>query len=205
MVCLSKRLYHSMPRKAKAPEPTEQLQPALFSPGQLPDSPVLIEAAKQFIHSGKITCKNEEFASLIVSTYLASGSLRRTAKRLSVSPNTVKGVLAEFEKVGKLDALKQRLSEKLGLGVELATDLLNEKLEEGSVPANVLPIVIGVLTEKKELLDGNATQRVESTRAEPLDASGLLEYLKRKQIAAPAIDVQSTVSRTEPKELEGNS
>jgi len=192
-----------MPRKAKPAEPTEQLQPALFSPGQFPDAPVLVEAAKRFLHSGKITCKNEEFASLIVSTYLASGSLRRTARRLSVSPNTVKGVLAEFEKAGKLDALKQRLSEKLGIGVELATDLLNEKLEEGSVPANVLPIVIGVLTEKKELLDGNATQRVESTRAEPLDATAVLEYLKRKQIAAPAIDVQSTVLRAEPQQLEG--
>jgi hypothetical protein len=191
-----------MPRKAKPVEPEEQRQPALFLPKDLPEAPVLVAAAKRFVHSGKITCKDEEWASLIVTTYLANGSLRKTARRLNISPNTIKGVLTVAEESGKLDALKQRLSAKLGLTVELATDLLIEKLEEGSVQANVLPIVIGVCVEKKELLDGNATQRVEATRAEPLDASGVRAYLARKGIAAPAIDVQSTVSSAEPKQIE---
>ena len=192
-----------MPRKAKSPLLAETLQPALFLPSEMPELPALAEAAKQFLHTGKITCKNEERAAAIASKYLETGSLLATARWFHVSPNTVKAVTEVYEATGKLDDLKQRMSRKLGTIIELTSDRSIEALEAGKVPPNVLPIMLGVAIEKKALLDGEATQRVETIRAEPLDASDVLAYLRSKAIAAPAIDVQSTVSRTEPKQLEG--
>lgn len=192
-----------MPHKPKPAEPAEATQPSLFLPSQLPELPALAAAAKQYIHTGKITCKDEERAAAIASKYLETGSLLATARWFHVSPNTVKAVTDVYEAEGKLDDLKQRISRKLGTIIELTSDRSIEALEAGKVPANVLPIMMGVAVEKKALIDGEATQRIEHKSAEPMDAQDVMSYLRTKGIKAPAIDVQSTVTATESKQLEG--
>lgn len=186
--------------KAKEQTLTEQQQPELIPAAQLPDAPALVQAAQSYCHNGKTTCRNEEHAERVLMFYLSSGSLRQTARQFHISPNTVKAVLYVFELNGKLDAVKQRLSQKLGLVAELGTDLLIEKIQEGSVQANVLPIAIGVAVEKKALLDGEATSRNETKPAEPVNLDHLAAYLREKGIAAPAIDVPSTVSPANPEQ-----
>lgn len=185
--------------KAKATTPAESSQPALFTPEQLPDAPALIAAATSYAHTGTTSTKDEERAERILAFYLTAGSLRATARHFHVSPNTIKACLEIFAKAGKLDALKQRLSVKLGTVVELATDLLTEKLMDGSVQANVLPIVIGVGVEKKALIDGEATSRTEEKPAAPAQLDDLAAYLRAQGIAAPSIDVASTVHPTNPQ------
>ena len=183
--------------KAKPNQPAESSQPALFQPGQLPDAPGLMKAAHAHAHTGKTTCKDEELCEQMLSYYLSTGSLRAAAKRFQMSAHTISAVMQIYEASGKMAALKQRLSTKLGVSIELATDLLNEKLLDGSVQANVLPIVIGVGVEKKALLDGEATSRVEAAPAAPAQLDDLVSYLKSQGVAAPAIDVASTVSTVE--------
>lgn len=185
--------------KAKDTTPAESSQPALFTPEQLPPAPVLIAAATRYAHTGTTASKDEERAEAVLAFYLTTGSLRATARHYQVSPNTIKTVLEIFEKAGKLDALKQRLSKKLGTVIELATDLLTEKLQDGSVQANVLPIVIGVGVEKKALIDGEATSRTEEKPAAPAQLDDLAAYLRTHGIEAPAIDVASTVHPVKPQ------
>jgi transposase len=184
--------------KAKVAEPPESEQRGLFRPEQLPELPVLVDAARQYAHTGKITCKNGERAEAILTHYLQTGSLRATAKHLCCSPNTILSVLNEFERSGKLDALKQRLSHKLGLVLELGADDLIERLEKKKFKPS--PIDLAVLIDKKLLLDGEATQRIEETRTVRVDMSDVLGYLKTKGIAAPAIEVESSVSTAKPTE-----
>lgn len=184
--------------KAKPIQVSEVAQPTLFAPDQMPTAPVLVAAAKVFAHTGKVACKDEERAEAIIQHYLATGSLRATARQFHVSPHTVSAMVAVYSEAGKLDALKQRVSAKLGVVIELATDNLVEKLQDGTVPANVLPIVLGVAVEKKALLDGEATSRSESVRVEPVRLGDLAAYLRKHGVEAPAIDVQSTVEPQKP-------
>jgi len=185
--------------KAKPKQPAESSQPALFTPEQLPAVPALIAAAQQHLHNGKTTCKDEELCEAMLTHYLTTGSLRATAKRFQVSAHTVAAVLKVYESAGKMDALKQRLSSKFGVMIELGTDLLIEKLQEGAVQANVLPIVIGVGVEKKALLDGEATSRTETAPAAPVQLADLAAYLHQHGQTLPAIDVPSTVTIENPK------
>lgn len=175
------------------------MQPALFSPDQLPDLPTLVQAAKDYAHSGKIVCKNGERAQAILTHYLQTGSLRATAKHLACSPNTVLSVLNQFEATGKLDALKQRLSHKLGLVLELGSDDLIERLQNGKFKPT--PIDLAVLVDKKLLLDGDATTITEQRVQVDVRVEDVTAYLSSKGIKAPAIDVESSVLTLKPKEI----
>ena len=132
--------------KAKPVKLSESQQPALFAPEQLPDLPALVSAAREYAHTGKIVSKDSERAEMILTHYLQTGSLRATAKHLGCSPNTVLSVLNQFEAAGKLDALKQRLSHKLGLVLELGADDLVERLQAGKFKPT--PIDLAVLDRK---------------------------------------------------------
>jgi hypothetical protein len=194
-----------MPRTAKPSKIAEERQPALFQPEDLPSVPMLIEAAKRCVHTGKIAGKDEERANEVLMQYLQCGSLLATAKRFQVSPNTVKALLEIYEAAGKLDDLKQRVSRKLGTIIELTADRTIDALMAGTIQGNVLPIMLGVSIEKKALLDGDATSRVETVVTKPIEVGDIAAYLRTKGIAAPAIDVESTVSTAETKQLEGKT
>lgn len=182
-----------MPRTAKPAKPSEETQPALFSPVDLPALPELVEGAKRYVHSGKTTCKDEERAAAIAQAYLETGKILPVAKRFHVSPHTVHAVLEVLEQAGKLADLKQRVSRNLGLLAEVSSERAIEMVAEGKCPANVLPINVGVALDKKALLDGDATARVEMAVAVPIGVADVLAYLKAKGVQAPAIDVESTV------------
>ena len=185
--------------KARAVKPSETEQPALFSPELLPDLPALVAAAKDYAHTGKIICKDGERAQAILTHYLQTGSLRATAKHLGCSPNTVLSVLHQFEQTGKLDALKQRLSHKLGLVLELGADDLVERLVSGKFKPT--PIDLAVLVDKKLLLDGDATQITEQRVAVDVRIEDVTAYLESKGLKAPAIDIESSVEPADTKEI----
>jgi len=189
-----------MPRTAKPTKVAEEQQPPLFSADALPTVPALIEGAKQFVHSGKVTCKDEERAAAIAQAYLEVGQILPVAKRFQVSPHTVHAVIRVLEAAGKLDDIKQRVSRNLGLLAEVSSERAIEMVAEGKCPANVLPINVGVALDKKALLDGDPTQRIEATVAAPLGVQDVVSYLLSKGLTPPAIDVESTVQPTKPEE-----
>jgi len=119
-----------------------------------------------------------------------------------MSRRSVKAVTRVFEERGKLAPLKERLSAKMADLIELGLDVLRDKLERDQVPANVLPIVIGVLSDKKALLDGDPTARLDIeithdvTPAAARDYLVLLKSARAKVVALPATsDMESEVSR----------
>lgn len=184
--------------KAKRSITAESVQPALFSPEQLPDVPALVEAAKQFLHTGKIVCKDGERAERIALTYLQTRSLRATSRALQCHPRTVNAVLEVYEAAGKLDALKQRLSSRMGLILELSIDDTLDRVVSGK--QKLTPIEQAVFVDKKLLLDGDATSISVQRHQVDVNVQDVLGYLQSKGIAAPAIDVESTVSPGKPKE-----
>ena len=99
-----------------------------------------------------------------------------------------------------MDDLKQRVSHKLGLIIELGSERLIEKLEAGSVPANVLPIVIGVAVDKKAIVDGEGTGGPGPQVPIQIEVHHVLDYLRTRGLPLPPIDVESTVTPHKPKE-----
>lgn len=92
---------------------------------------------------------------------LAEGvSMRKISKTYGVSRNTLAGIQQRLVTSGKMEPYKKRVSAKLGAVVEMSADLLMERLESGDVPTNVLPIAMGVASDKKALIDGEPTSIV---------------------------------------------
>lgn len=183
---------------AKPVNPTECEQPALFGPEALPDVPALEVCAKEFAHTGKIVTKDHARCELVLTHYLQSGSLRATASHLGCSPKSIHRILEAFAASGKLAALKERLSHRLGLILELSADDMADKAERGTLKLS--PIDYAVLLDKKLLLDGEATSIAIERVQVDVRIEDVLGYLQSKGIAAPAIDVESTVSPPQPKQ-----
>lgn len=188
-----------MPRTAKPTKPAEDKQPSLFSASQLPNLPNLVAAAKRFIHTGKIVSKDEERAAAIAQAFLECGLVLPVCRRFHCSPNTVHAVIEVYEREGKLDDLKQRVSRKLGLLAEVSAEAAIELVSQGKCPANVLPINVGVSLEKKAMVDGEATSRVEVLAAAPIGTQDVIDYCRAHGLPVPSIDVEATVSAPKPQ------
>lgn len=190
-----------MPRKPKPAQPAEQTQPVLFKTEELVQQ--LGTAAKRYVHTGKTTCRNEQLVADILEHYLQCNSLLAVARRFHVSPNTVKAVLGVFEAEGKLDGVKERLSGKLDTIAELAADTQIEMLNAGTVPAQVVGIMGAVAIDKRVMLETGGVIRHQVVAATDVEVDQVRAFLAGKGIAAPALDVQSTVEPQKPQESEG--
>jgi hypothetical protein len=125
-----------------------------------------------------------EVAQAIVERRLVM-SERQVADMFRVSRNTVAALMCEWERTGKLEPLKARLSRRFGTILEVTTDVILHKLRSDEVPANVLPIILGVVSDKKALLDGDPTVRVDErieVALSPADMREMLDRMKRAQV-----------------------
>jgi hypothetical protein len=144
-------------------QPTNQ-QPALFSADEFEGA--LVESAKVYAHTGTTVCKNEERCAAILTDILSGMSMRAVAVRHKVSMKSIRRIISVFEQAGKLAPLKARLSSKLGYAAELGVEEFVDALEKGKIAPAALPVPIAIFLDKKLLLDGDATQRVEHVRRE---------------------------------------
>jgi len=148
---------------------------------ELPEAD-LIECVKRGYRSGKIASKLEERAAKIARMVLMRASLRDIQRECHVDYRTVKAIIQIMEDTGKLPTLKTRLSQDLGDIAELSAANLREKLINNEVPANVLPIVLGIAVEKKALVDGDPTARLDfhqNIEVTPVVAMDYLDRLKQ--------------------------
>lgn len=154
------------------------------------DSPQLVGAARRYLHTGKTTSKDEELCRGILESW-ASGlmSQRAIARRLRVSRETIAVIVSEAERLGKVGPLKERLSLKLGKTIELTLEAMKDAVADGTMPKQSLPIVYGVLSDKKAMLDGEATVRIEAVapRLTAQEVRAEFERMKR------AIECESSV------------
>lgn len=129
-------------------------QPELFSRDCIPVEIATVAAAKVFVHSGKITCRDEARAATIAVVYQQTGSKRRTAEICKCSRHTIDAVLAEMEAGGKLAPLKDRLPTLLATAAAEAAEWIREIIDERQVSPEhaatlkALGVVAGIGADK---------------------------------------------------------
>lgn len=128
-------------------------QLVLWEDADLPADRAVVDAARVYFHNGKTTCRNEEQAAEIAELVLMGVSERAVARECRVSRNTVHAVMQLLEANGKLEPFKRRMSAKLGRLIEMTLDEAKRLLAERKVPANSIPIWVGVFSDKKGALD----------------------------------------------------
>lgn len=136
-------------------------------------------------------CRNRERYEAIV-TGLAEGlGVRQLCRAFRVSPHTVQ-TIRERES-SRIATEKQEFSLRLGRVARLALERIEEEIEGGDMSGKDLSVCLGIVLDKKALLDGEPTARVEHAsprRAEDLRALLAAEIeAARATLAAGAIEL----------------
>lgn len=181
----------------------------------LPMLPGIVAAAEVWEsdgthRTGKILGKDEELCEQVAAMVLEGKSARRIARTLAISRGSIDAVMEVMERRGKLGPLKERLIREVGRVAELSLVRMREALEDDIVPPAALPIFAGVAIDKRELLTGGVTGRVEIRSVQEPDfeafnalAVRLLEEKRARE--AGAIDVGSIGEGVEVVGNEGES
>lgn len=165
---------------------------------------------KRFAHTGKIVAKDEELCREVCMDLIRGLSTRLVAKKYRISRNTVGAIHAVMEKRGELEPLKKQVSALLGKAIVFGLENFIEALATNQISPGQLPIPIAALIDKKELIDGNATARIEGSNVQEISVEQVQDFWERmkKADAQPtepsAIDAESTVSAPQPQQIEGN-
>jgi hypothetical protein len=180
------------------------VQDDLFDASQLPLGHELLtleEDARSGRSTGERLAKDRARYEGIVRCLAEGIGIRRTARAFHASTQTV---MAIRDKEGvSIETQKKELSKLMGHFVRISVERLIEEHEE--IPIGQLSVSAGIIQDKKTLLDGDATVRVEErieVALTPADLRGMLERLKGgRVIDVPAetakvasLDSESTVS-----------
>ena len=131
--------------------------------------------------SGVLTERDQSLVDAILSSFVAGATQRQIAERFKVSRNTIAQMVRRAEADGRLEPYKARLSARLGRAVEAGIEHWTEAVEAGKVSASQIPVAVGIFTDKKLLLDGEATSRVEHLQR--VTPEQLLADMKQASIA----------------------
>ena len=131
--------------------------------------------------SGTLTERDQTLVDAILSSFVAGATQRQIAERFKVSRNTIAQMVRRAEGDGRLEPYKARLSARLGRAVEAGIEHWTEAVEAGKVSASQIPVAVGIFTDKKLLLDGEATSRVEHVQR--ITPEQLLADMKQASIS----------------------
>lgn len=159
---------------------------------QLPLFPELVEAAKVFewpVPTGKILSKDEERMLEVATAVFEGKSDRRIAEVCGVNRRSIRPIMRILEERKLLAPLKERLLAGLGRLAELSVQRATEMVEDDLMPAQSIPILMGVAIDKRELLAGGVTSRVEAR--EVIDLVASWEALKGLVASAPRRGIEA--------------
>lgn len=128
-------------------------------------------------YSGKIVERDRDRVEAVINAFVAGIGKRRIAQALGMSVHTVRGIVQRADAAGKIAPYKQRMSSRFAQAIELGIEQYIEALEEGKIQAAQIPVGVGILSDKKALLDGEATARVE--RSEGPSVEDVIERMRR--------------------------
>jgi hypothetical protein len=171
-------------------------QPELFNADALPRGLELLlpEEKQRQQFTAERVAHNQEKYRMIVQAIAQDLPVRMICHAFGISHHTVKAVR---EREPELIATeKQRVSRLLGHAARMSAEAFLDKLEAGAVPANVLPVAAAIFLDKKALIDGEATSRVEHVSGLPS-----VEELAAELKKLDALDIPSEV-RSEAKPTE---
>lgn len=163
--------------------PTEEMQPALFDLAAC-ERHLVAYAADRARFTGTTTEKDARLVDSVLAAVVAGVPKEHIAHLAGISPSTVQGIIERAEDAGKIGGWKQRMSRTLARATESCAAGLVEDIENGRLAPGQKPVAIGILVDKKLLLDGEATSRVEVVaRVTP---EQLLAEMKRATVAVEA-------------------
>lgn len=167
-------------------------QPELFDPAALPLGHELLtlaqdERAGKF--TGELIARNRVRYAAIVRCLAEGIGIRATSRAFGVSTNTVSAI--REREAGAIETEKKELSTLMGRFVRMSVERLIEEVD--AIPIGQLSVSAGIISDKKALLDGDPTIRIEE-RIEVALSPGDLRAMLATMRAKRAIDVAATVS-----------
>ncbi len=172
-----------------------QPAPELFLPEAVESGLVEIAGKPRGQFSGVLIEKQAALVDVILERFAAGASQREIARVFSISTNTVAGVVARATSCGRIEAYKTRVSAKLAGAIEGGIEVWTDALRAGTLNPAQIPLAVGIFSDKKALLDGEATSRVEVRQSEPSaqDIAAALRALPEIQVEV--VDSDSTKSK----------
>ncbi len=159
-------------------------QPTLFA---LDGSPHVadLQAAGHFSGEQLFRADREKYDTIVAALGEGMG-IRQIARALKVSTNTVRAIRdRECELV---DDGKRRTAQALRRFARMGAERLVEEIDE--IPVDKLPLAVAIAVDKAQLLDGEATARIETVKS--YDPGAWQELVQ----SLPEIPVQGTVIET---------
>lgn len=127
-------------------------------------------------YSGAIIERNRERVRQIVRALAEGIGVHRVAKAFGVSVHTVLGIRDRHPDL--IATEKQSLSRQLGRILKLSADSFEDALAAGKISPAQLPVAIGILCDKKAVLDGDASMIVRIEREEVPSVDDLTRRLQ---------------------------
>lgn len=165
-------------------------QEELFRPADLPAGHQLLtldEDERSGRHTGERIARDRKLYQAIVRCLAEGVGIRATARAFGVATETVAGIRDREPALFARE--KKELSQRMGHFVRMGVERLIEEVDQ--IPIGQLSVSVGVISDKKALLDGDPTVRVEErieVALSPGDLRAMLENMKRAQ--PPVIDVE---------------
>jgi hypothetical protein len=171
------------------------VQPDLLTPDLMPAGHELLtidEDERRGRFTGERIAKNRQLYQAIVKCLAEGIGIRHTARAFRVSPNTLMAI-RQREGIA-IETEKKELSAKMGLFVKMSVERLIEEID--CIPIGQLSVSAGIIADKKALIDGDPTVRIEEKREIAVTPSDLRQMLENMKRAQPVIDVEAA---TEPQ------
>lgn len=175
------------------------VQEELFDPSALPAGHELLsvdEREKNGKSTGERIAKDRKKYMAIVRCLAEGIGIRQTARAFGVSSMTV---MAIRDREGlAIGTEKKELSAKMAQFVRLGVERLIEEVE--NIPIGQLSVSVGIIQDKKALLDGDPTAIIDHRSADEATVSAdqvrdYLDRMKRAAVAVPGVlDVPSDLS-----------
>lgn len=130
---------------------------------------------------------SEETIYKVMASYAVTNSYSETGRQLQLPTATVRSIVKakeEDETFVKLQEQKrEEFSAKASRIIDKALDRLEKDIDDEfkSIPVNHLTTAIGVLTEKKLLIDGKPTERTEVIGGDTINKLAELAGYVRKE------------------------
>ncbi len=149
-------------------------------------------------YSGVIVDRNRERRDQIIRCLAEGVGVNRVAKAFGASIQTVLAIRQRH--AGLITAEKKDASLQIGRIVRLGLDRFEEALVKNEISPGQLPVAMGILLDKKAMLDGDATMVVRIEREEVPSVEDLTARLEAmKRVKTPLLDCDSGSSDETPK------
>jgi len=155
------------------------ITPALFDLAECERHLVELAQPDAARFTGTTTEKDRQRVDAILAAVVAGVPREHIAALAKVSTHTIAGIVERAERSGEIATWKERMSRLLARATETMAATLVEAVEQKKLAPAALPVALGIATDKKLLLDGEATSRVEHVeRVRPEDITALIKRAK---------------------------